>query len=637
MLLTDDEDSSDDNEAVPAVNLKNNIFNTTAATSVSDLDKTYCSKIENKDDKSNKTSEQLFGTDELEDNCNSQKSRTSRRTQADTVVGSFSSDDEEDHLSAQLSGMNIKSAKKKSTSSRVSNLKDTVYDPFDSDESLDATKSNLTEKKVQKTAEKANKSSQMRETVIGSFDSDEDDSQENFVKPSNLPPKRLPPKQTEANLRETIDNPFEYSESDIDMSKKSSAAQAKLQDDVHSATDKFSEIELNDSEEEDDEEVTDSSDLECITVLDSDEEEQINSQLQDDDGPPKINPQDSYENCSSIGGKSAPSSRETDNTLNRFFNNPPSIDSKIAISHSIIINHFKKPDNPDVEAKKPSTIIETSENPLNNEKQIPPIDDSFELDATVHSEDEIVNGTIMTDENDGAEVSISEESFNKSANTETSETQETQLTLAPSAAVDTQDSEVGGNFEIGNLKLKINLNVEIALESESSSEESDDGDKNQSVKLTTEKPSMSVRLNSATKNSPRTPANTPVAKAPKNSNQKSSATKAGPSNLSLLRCESPLALPLSQLPKSSSKAAVDFLTPTRTNVESEPTEIDEDLQKILSDLYGETWKTPQLLKSCRKKKNVDNLRKSIAANNFESCEYLFDFFLKCCNNVKFFI
>lgn len=603
VLLTDDEDSSDDDKVAPSANLKNPIFN-----SSNDVDKTFCSEIEKKNSQqvSKQISKPLFGTDELEEDAHTQKSAA---TQAETVVGSFSSD--EDQLSQQLSGLKIKSAKKKSMSSRMSDLKDTVYDPFDSDESLDG--SSKTQKKFNKTLNQSKKSAVMRETIVGDFDSDEDNEEiENFAKPSNLPPKSLSAHHHSRDLRETIDNPFNYTESEIDVTKKS-LKKVELEKDIHTTTDKFSEIELNDSEDDESE----GSDLECITVLDSDEEIIVNSQLNSADGPPKINPQDSYENCSSIAPSEQKNSRDTDNTLNRFFNNPPSLESNKVVTHSIIHKQFKQPTIP--EEKPTTTGPDTTENPFDHV-----IDDSFELEATIRSDDEIVDATIMTDENDGQEVSLSEESF-KSTSTDHAEAEksshETQLTLPPSTAVDTQDTEKGEmNFDVGGMRLRINMNIEIAVETESESENSSSSEEEsqKAPEKKPETPKVNVKINSA-KNTPRTPANTSKQTA-RSSNQKSSASKLVLPQLSVLRGESPMQSPLAQ-PKPSSKA-VDFITPTRTNSERrEPSVIDDDLQKILSDLYGESWKTPQLLKSCQRKKNVDNLRKSIAANNFESCEY----------------
>lgn len=46
--------------------------------------------------------------------------------------------------------------------------------------------------------------------------------------------------------------------------------------------------------------------------------------------------------------------------------------------------------------------------------------------------------------------------------------------------------------------------------------------------------------------------------------------------------------------------------------------IDEGLEDMLNEIYGESWKTPQLLKSCKSKRGRENLRKSIYENNFDS-------------------
>lgn len=597
VLMTDDEDS-DENIIPESGNLKNNIFNTTST------DNTYCSEIENKDmEVSKQTSKAIFDTDELIEGVKKKSSSVSRHTQADTVVGSFSSDEE--RLSTQISGLQLKSAKKQSKSSQRSDLKDTIYDPFDSDESYDDPKP--TQKKLNKTSCPPDNSSFMRETIVGSFNSDEDNEEEeenkdNFVKPTNLP-KYIPP-TIPKNLRETIDNPFEYSESVVNSTKKSIH---EVLNEIDSTTDKFSGIELN--ENEGDNEESDDSDIECITVLDSDEEAE-GSLLNDNDEPPRYGPKDSFINCSSVAVSEPTNSRETDNTLNRFFNNPPSLDSNEVVTHAIIHKHFKKPEP----EEKITTIPETTVDRFQTKEDEIEINDSFELEATIRSEDEIVDATIMTDENDGQDILGSELSYKSSSSEK--ETQETEKSLARTTSHVTQDPESqGDNFEIGNFHLKINLNVEFTVEdaTDSSSDE-------EVVKSPVKKPStplINFKVNSA-KNSPRTPANTPVSKpTQKTSNQKSSANK-NILNHSVLRGEVP-AINRASTTIQTSKAADNFLTPTRTN--QEPSVIDDDLQKILNDLYGESWKTPQLLKSCQKTKNVESLRKSIAANNFENCKY----------------
>jgi hypothetical protein len=60
---------------------------------------------------------------------------------------------------------------------------------------------------------------------------------------------------------------------------------------------------------------------------------------------------------------------------------------------------------------------------------------------------------------------------------------------------------------------------------------------------------------------------------------------------------------------------------TPKNTEEAAVVLDEELQGLLTDLYGDGWKTPQLLKSCKSKRFRENLRKSLHGNNFESCEF----------------
>lgn len=67
------------------------------------------------------------------------------------------------------------------------------------------------------------------------------------------------------------------------------------------------------------------------------------------------------------------------------------------------------------------------------------------------------------------------------------------------------------------------------------------------------------------------------------------------------------------------------MTPVKVTEDDEPKTpkmiepiIDEGLEDLLNEIYGDTWKTPQLLKSCKSKRGRENLRKSIHANNFDS-------------------
>ncbi|CAG9801865.1 unnamed protein product [Chironomus riparius] len=66
-------------------------------------------------------------------------------------------------------------------------------------------------------------------------------------------------------------------------------------------------------------------------------------------------------------------------------------------------------------------------------------------------------------------------------------------------------------------------------------------------------------------------------------------------------------------PKSTE---VEYNTPTRKK--EDMMVIDKELQSMLHDLYGNDWKTPQVMNSFKIKKFREELRKSLATRNFES-------------------
>lgn len=543
MLLTDDDDSSDSDNNI-ATNLQNKILNSTTTS----VDKTFCSEVERK-----KGSESIFGS---EDVVKSQQS-VLKTLQAETKVGSFSSDEEQ--LSSKISELQIKSARKSTKSNKRSTLRETIVGQFSSDEDEEDVKVNNSLKLTQKNIEKilSPKKDKMVETIVGSFDSDDD---ETFIKPQIVP--KIPPPKPDSELRETIHQPFEYSESFSSIRK---SLKEELVEEIEIAAEKFSELEVDNREDFIEE--SDGSELEVITVLDSEEEDTEISKFNDNDEPPRYDVKDSFENCSSLNDSSAVKP-DSDNTLNRFFNNPPSLHSDLAVTHSVINKYLEKPKNMTNEAK-------TSPNRFNL-KDLNDIDEDIELDETIQSNDEQVDAT-LSDENDGEEISY--ESPEK-------ESQETQVT-----AYENRQS-----IEVGNFQLKINLNLEITMGSSSEDEDDDN----------TESDEKSVKVN--------IPAGSPqVVITPKQS-------KTMENSLPSIVHE-----PQNQRPPSTSKKTPkiivdEYQTPKKSD-QPVPA-IDEDLQKVLNELYGDAWKTPQLLKSCTKKKVREDLRKSIAANSFANCKLI---------------
>jgi hypothetical protein len=153
----------------------------------------------------------------------------------------------------------------------------------------------------------------------------------------------------------------------------------------------------------------------------------------------------------------------------------------------------------------------------------------------------------------------------------------------------TQDQSIIENIKI-SAKININLNMMILLRNASISSSNEESDLEPSPqKQTPRKATPNV-------SSP----NKILVRKTKQAASAGSASKTTPKMLNEVQRD-------------------DFQTsPKQTN---QVGEIYEDLQKILDSLYGETWKTPQLLRLCRSKTFQNDLRKSIYANNFDNCEF----------------
>jgi hypothetical protein len=78
---------------------------------------------------------------------------------------------------------------------------------------------------------------------------------------------------------------------------------------------------------------------EVITVLDSEEGDSDVPAMNENDEPPLLETNDSFCDCSSVVGSSTKVSGDSDTTVNKYFNNPPSADPNHVVSHLIIHNY----------------------------------------------------------------------------------------------------------------------------------------------------------------------------------------------------------------------------------------------------------------------------------------------------------
>lgn len=563
-LLTDDESeeelaAQDQRRSQKQRAIINRILDSSGSSSIfaNDPDRTYCSELEAagrvaSEEKAQSVrksnSEPLFNTDEL----NSHHSLSFKRSSAKTVEGEIS----DNELCSKMSEIRVR--EKNPLPSSRNAVRETVVGSFsdDSDE------------------EQEQEPRKLRETVLHSS-SDDDGSEEPELPMSRpIPRKKMIPKES---LADTI---LGFSESMSELSIRIQEKAAPVP------------VPVPQQEEELDEDIE--SDYEVITVLDSEEEVDV-SGMNDNDQPPVAGSNESFHNCSSINAKSLPKeSTESDTTVNRFFNNPPSANPDLVVSHSIIQRHREQPIAaiPSPVKEIVSNVSADRFNVINANDNLNESDDDVELVETDTDESEPVHEIPQPEPPEDVEsqhVVPSQRTRQSSSSSSSSENE----TVTQS----TSNQTTFGNVNISakfNINLKVNIRMRESSGSSSSEEDSSDS-----------QPSPPPK---------QTPRKTPARQSPKvvTSNKKGDSVRK--EKQTMKAGSATKTTPKIDEPKD------DFHTPKKTA----PVEvIDEDLQQILDNLYGESWKTPQLLRSCKSKSVRQDLRKSIHANNFEHCKFLY--------------
>lgn len=560
----------------------NKIFESSSSSNVVEnvLDQTYCSELEaiirGNDQRS--SSNLLNHTDDHK----AYESQNKITGPADTVVGSFS----DDELSSRLSEMRVKSFSKK-PESKKSGLTDTVVGEFSDDSEEDEPKPGPSKKPV----------SRLADTIV---QSSSDDNDEEFISRLPKPPvinKRQVPKPS---LPDTIIG-FSDTLSGLSICDREPIPEV--------------EIEPESSEESE-------FDDDVITVLDSDDEDSV-SEISDDDQPPLVSTMESFRNCSSINSSQKKS--DSDTTVNKFFNNPPLISNpERFVTHSDIKRLKEAPAAAPEKKTSPSASLNRFKVRKAHEDKNADHESSFIAEDIVLPETDIseLHQTLEDEE-------VSSEEEEEDTNVEPSElvrSDRTQVQTQQSTQnkTITQSTQSQSFVESFNISAKININVKISLRAGSSTSENSDTTES-SCSSSDSQPSPPPR-----KKTPRA-APKPAEKTPKTTTPKASTTN---KKVDSTRKERQAAAPGSgnkRISKNAESPAValklltpqiedveDFRTPTKPD---EPIVIDDDLQEILNSLYGETWKTPQLLRSCKSKTVRQDLRKSIHSNNFDNCKF----------------
>lgn len=588
-LLTDDDSDSDDGNAAsgcfaplhPVVSsqdaapVMNRIFESSSSSCLNDPDKTFCSELESQGNIPKSQSEPIRSSTDL----NAYKSARPNLKIADTIIASMS-----DELCSQMSGMEV-------------------------------------EKKQRKEPKAASK---LADTVVGSFDDDSD--VEDFEPIVNPPPKARRVFAPRPSLPDTI---IGFSES---MSQLSIMRESANVSDGEEADD-------------DDENASSSGSDDVITILDSDEENEA-SRLDDEDQPPVHITDQSFVNCSSVAS-SAKTRADTDNTLNNFFNHPPTIGSpQRVITHSEIrrvrevpaMVHAEKPESDQSgdrlqllgeAGNDSSSIDEDLELPQTdvseNHQQEGDEESQEQLDESHHQQDDSRKDADVQEQlNDSQQHGESQEQLD-----DTQEHLESppviskaSNSLVPSQMRSTdhfhlsQSSSYRNIVPTINISAKISFNLKITMRDSSDTSTSGDSSTCSSNVSSNDSPPPAREKASETsrKETPKARVETPKvvtsSKKVDSARKEKQAAMAGSPKTIPRTVTTPQAA-LLNLPRPDE----DFRTPDK----AKEIVIDDDLQAILNDVYGEDWKTPQLLKSCRSKSVREDLRKSIYSNNFDNC------------------
>jgi hypothetical protein len=494
-----------------------------------DIDKTYCSELENSD------SVPLFNSDDLKPRsfCSSIS-----KPMADTVDGPFS----DDELCSRISEMKVKEKQKQQSPKKNSQFAETVVGSFIDDSDSEGEPSIVC----------ARSNNKHKDTIIQSSSDDEDDFPVPIIDPRRIPRPSLP--DTVIGFSETM--------SELSIVRRTLAAAKEEEEREHS--------EESESDEED----------EVITVLDSEEDV-------DDDQRLRRDTNESFENCSSV--LSSQRGKDSDTTVNRFFNNPPLIRSSAHfITHSVIQRHRNGPIEEVLKVTSVSADRLKIYPDVNGDESS--IDENLELPETDDSEDD--HELIPEIEQGTPEIEVAQQLL-PSQNAQVVTSEEQTLTQSTSSS-----QTIIQNF---NISAKININLKISMRELNDSSSS-------------EASSSSSSASSSSDSQPPTP--------PKRTPRKATETsKAGQSSKKKdsTRKEKQAATPGSG--KKNTPEAFQRRDDFRTPSKAEEVIIDEDLQNILNSQYGDSWKTPQLLRSCKSKSVRQDLRKSIYANNFDNCKF----------------
>ncbi|CAO1382378.1 unnamed protein product [Diamesa serratosioi] len=391
-----------------------------------------------------------------------------------------------------------------------------------------------------------------------------------------------------------------------------------------------------------------SSEEEVISILDSDED------LDHFSGEPPLQKESSsFVNCSNVSSKTS----LLPDSINTFFNNPPSVKSnEVAVSHTMIRN-FR------------NNILDFDEN-LNEEETS--FENRFVRENNAEDEDVVINESIEISETSGTDLE-----FNKKCTNDIPDNVEADIespyesdkeygAVVESEELSTGNSKIQStqsdkkHRETLKIKARIKLEINFKIYHSNSSNSSNNNSNRSSSSSEPSPPKAPPRNNdlssSARSSSKATPSNKTV-QPPTKKTETPVLGKAGPSSANKpaassakelstpintkksLRNQTPISAkpntPVSSLkvPKSVTKSATKSSTKNPTNtpkvklnlveessfitpLKDTDIEIDEGMEEMLNTLYGEEWKTPSLLQSCKSRKFQKAVRKSIALSNF---------------------
>lgn len=304
----------------------------------------------------------------------------------------------------------------------------------------------------------------------------------------------------------------------------------------------------------------DYSEDEVIEVLDTDEEQEI-----DLFQPAELKSRDSFVNCSSSAG-----------TLDDFFNNPPLLPSNVAVTNSLV-KPYKAEEDDVINTSFPLEVGPKNSNfTFRQSRKISEVRRTISFNDNEHVE------IGPTDESDIDEdiVDLTLDKSSPKVNAQQNNNDHPKTSKSNPISVNLESATRGSSNirtkhrNITNINIKFDL--KISIRDGSASECSDD---NHNETVSSEKSSVKGDYLKAITVAPNFEPKTPE--------------------------------------KDNSNAGLDesnLNTPKRDPM----TVIDKELQSMLDDLYGNGWKTPQVMSSFKIKRYREELRKSLAANNFES-------------------